>query len=184
MEGYLPAGVGPAGGISMSNFMKGAALALTAAACLAASSAAAQSAAAIEGVWKTTKVEVTGANPITIDNPAPSLYIFARGHYSNVADTSRTPRVAVTFKDPANPTDAEKLMKYAEWGPFAAQAGTYEVKGGMLIRHPIVAKNVGALTPADQSSEIKLAGNTLVISTKSPAGQPAREQHVTLTRVK
>jgi hypothetical protein len=168
----------------MSEFMGRAALALAAAICLGASSAAAQSAASIEGVWKTTSVVVTGENPFTVSSPQPSLYIFARGHYSNVSDTSRTPRTAVSFKDPANPTDAERLLKYAEWGPLAAQAGTYEVKGGTLIRHPIVAKNVAALSPADQSSEIKLTGDTLVITTKSSAGQPAREQSVTLTRVR
>ena len=168
----------------MSNFIRGAALALAAAACLAASSAAAQSAAAIEGVWKVTKVDATGANPMSLDSPAASIYMFYRGHYSNVADTGRTPRTAVSFADPAHPTDAEKLAKYAEWNSFGAQAGTYEVKGGMLIRHPIVAKNVGALTPPDQSSEIKLAGNTLVITTHALAGQPAREQHLTLTRIR
>lgn len=147
---------------------------------------AAGKAPSIEGVWRVTKVTATGANPMTIESPQPSLYIFARGHYSNVTDTSRTPRTgAPAFKDPAHPSDAEKLAKYDEWAPIAAQAGSYEVKGSTLVRHPIVAKNVGALAPGGTTDvEIKVTGNTLVMIAKSPAGAPAREQRVTLTRVK
>jgi hypothetical protein len=169
----------------MSNIARRATLALTAAICLSAASAAAQpSANSVEGVWKVTSAVATGANPVTNTSPQPSLYIFARGHYANVADNGRAARTAVTFADPAKPTDAEKLAKYDEWAPIGAQAGTYEVKGSTLIRHPIVAKNVGALTPPDQSSEITVTGDTLVITTKSPPGQPAREQRLTLTRVR
>jgi hypothetical protein len=66
----------------------------------------------------------------------------------------------------------------------AAQAGTYELKGATLIRHPIVAKNVAAIGPTGQSeSEIKITGDTLVMISKAPAGQPAREQRLTLVRV-
>jgi hypothetical protein len=169
----------------MSNVTQRVVLALAATACLAATSAAAQTASAVEGVWKTTNVVVTGANPLTITSPQPSLFIFARGHYINVADTSRTPRTAApAFADPANPTDAEKLAKYQEWAPLNAQGGSYELKGTTLTRHPLVAKNIAALTPADQIAEIELKGSTLVIITKSLPGQPAREQRVTMTRVK
>jgi hypothetical protein len=169
----------------MSDVTRAAALALAAVISLAAEPAAAQSASALEGVWKVTNVEVTGANPLSVKNPRPSLYIFARGHYSNVSETSTGPRTAAPqAADPANPTDAEKLAKYQEWSQFGAQAGTYEVKGSTLVRHPMVAKNVGALTPADQPAEFKLSGNTLVLVSKSPTGQPAREQRLTLMRVK
>ena len=146
---------------------------------------AAGKAASIDGVWKITSVTVTGANPMSNASPEASLYIFSHGHYVYVADTSRTPRTAASpAKDPANPTDAEKLAKYQEWGPVIAQAGTYEVKGATLIRLPTVAKNVSVIGPAGRAeSEIKLTGDTLVMITKSPAGQPAREQRLTLTRV-
>ena len=147
---------------------------------------AAGKAASIEGVWRITGVAITGADPLTISSPQPSLYIFARGHYANVADNGRTARTAApAFKDRAKPTDAEKLAKYDEWAPMAAQAGTYEVKGSTLIRHPIVAKNLAALEPgATPDVEIKVTANTLVMIAKAPAGQPAREQRVTFARVK
>jgi hypothetical protein len=157
---------------------------LTAAALLTAPQAALAAGKGLEGVWKVTDVIVTGANPLTNPSPQASVYMFAHGHYSQIADTSRTPRTAVTVKDPANPTDAEKLAKYGEWSPVAAQAGTYELKGATLIRHPIVAKNVAAIGPTGQSeSEIKITGDTLVMISKAPAGQPAREQRLTLVRV-
>lgn len=138
----------------------------------------------IEGVWKVTDVVATGANPMTNPSPQVSLYLFTHGHYSIVADSGRTPRTAVSVKDPANPTDAEKTAKYQEWAPVIAQAGTYEVKGATLVRVATVAKNVAAIGPAAQTeSEIKLTGDTLVLISKSPAGQPAREQRLTLVRV-
>jgi hypothetical protein len=169
----------------MSDFARAAAVALTAAVCLAASPVQAQPASAIEGVWKVSRVDVTGANPLTVADPRPGLYIFARGHYSNVNETGSGPRTAAPpANDPANPTDAEKLARYQEWAPFAAQAGTYEVKGSTLVRHPMVAKNLVALTPPDQAAEFKLSGDTLVITTRSQPGQPAREQRLTLTRVR
>jgi hypothetical protein len=145
---------------------------------------AAGKAPSIEGVWKVTDVTVTGANPMANPSPQASLYIFSHGHYVYVADTSRTPRTTASVKDPANPTDAEKVAKYQEWSPVVAQGGTYVVKGATLIRQPTVAKNVAAIGPEGKAeSEIKLTGNTLVMISKSPAGQPAREQRLTLTRV-
>jgi hypothetical protein len=145
---------------------------------------AAGKAPSIEGVWRLTDVTAIGANPMAIPSPQPSLYIFSHGHYVYVADTSRTPRTAVSAKDPASPTDAEKVAKYQEWGPVVAQGGTYEVKGATLIRQPTVAKNVAAIGPEGRAeAEIRLTETTLVMISKSPPGQPAREQRLTLTRV-
>jgi hypothetical protein len=145
---------------------------------------AAGKAPSIEGVWKITDVTATGANPMANPSPQANLYIFSHGHYSVVADSGRAPRTSASVKDPANPTDAEKLAKYQEWAPLTAQAGTYELKGKTLTRLPTVAKNVSVIGPEGKAeSEIKLTGNTLVMISKAPAGQPAREQRLTLTRV-
>ena len=35
----------------------------------------------IEGVWKVTRVVVTGDNPKTWDNPQATVWIFSRGYY-------------------------------------------------------------------------------------------------------
>jgi len=141
--------------------------------------------ASIDGVWKITHVEITGANPLKVDHPMESLYLFTKGHYAVVQVTGETPRTASpAFKDPAKPTDAEKLARYEEWTRFGAQAGTYEVKGAKLVRTPLVAKAVSAVTDGAFDTDLKLTGDTMVLTGHARAGQPARDTAITLTRVK
>jgi len=130
-----------------------------------------------EGVWKATRFVVTGANARTDTNPQPSLLIFYRGYYSIVRDNSREPRKqAPDPKDPAKPTDAEKIAKYDEWAPFAASAGTYEVKGNTLITHNVLAKQVKGVTKTEEAT-IKFEGDSFV------AGAPDSDTQITYTRV-
>ncbi len=169
----------------MSLHVKPAAV-LAAAMLLAATGAQAKGkTASIEGVWRTTDVVITGANPLTLHSPQESLTIFSHGHYAAVSNQGDKPRTAsAPLATPGKPTDAEKLARYEEWAPVGAQAGTYTLKGGKLTRTPIVAKNVGAVTTGAYESDVKLTGDTLVLTTSAAAGQPARVQTVTLTRVK
>jgi len=75
------------------------------------------------------------------------LFIFTKGYYSSLAVRARQPRPAVApAKDPGNLTDAEKIARYEQWSQFTANSGTYEVKGSMLLLHPLVAKNVEVMT--------------------------------------
>lgn len=140
----------------------------------------------LEGVWKVTRIVTTGANAATNAAPQPSLVIFAGGHYSYLSVNSNAPRPDVAApKDPNKLTDAEKIARYDMWNPFTAQSGTYATKGSTLTRRPLVAKNVNVMTtnpPIVQ--EFTLQGNTLVLVTKSAAGQPASETRTTLTRVR
>lgn len=139
----------------------------------------------IEGVWRITEVVTTGANAVNNTSPQPSLVIFTRGHYSYLSVNGTTPRPAVAAaKDPANLTDAEKIARFAQWNPFTAQSGTYEVQGTTMTRRPVVAKNVAVMTTNPPIvEEFTLDGDTLVLVTKSAAGQPASETRTTLTRV-
>jgi hypothetical protein len=157
--------------------------ALAATALLAPAAAFAQ-AASIEGVWKLTRIERTGANPLTLANPQPGYTIYSHGYYATVTDNSTTPRKASPPpKDPNNPSDADKLARFDEWAPTQAQAGTYELKGATLTRHPQVAKNVNAMA-SPNVQEITIKGNTLTMVSQAPAGQPPGTQTVTMTRVK
>lgn len=147
--------------------------------------ALAQTASPIDGVWKIAEVVTTGANAATNANPQQSLIIFARGHYSwiNINGTTTRPQ-APAAKDPANPTDAEKLARFEEWNPLTAQSGTYETKGSTLSRRALVAKNVGAMNAKNPNvQEFKIEGNTLWLTSRSPAGQPASETRTKFTRV-
>jgi hypothetical protein len=87
----------------------------------------------------------------------------AKTHYSTTTDTAAQPRPAATFKVPGKPT-LEELQ--TQWGPFAANAGTYELVGTTLTRHAMVAKNPAAQGGKTFSrATIKLDGNNLWITT-------------------
>jgi hypothetical protein len=139
----------------------------------------------LEGVWKIVELTTTGANASTIGNPQPSLVIFTKGYYSYLSVTSEGPRPQFApAKDPNNLTDAEKIARYAQWNPFTANAGTYEVKGKTIIRHPLVAKNESVMAKNSSfEGEFRLDGNTLWAVTKAPPGQPAGETRIKLKRV-
>jgi hypothetical protein len=142
----------------------------------------------VEGVWKVAEVVTPGATPAdkatTITSPQPGLLIFTKSHYSSTLVTGGEARPATEPpKDPQHLTDAEKLARYEQWSRFAANAGTYEIKGSTIIRRPMVAKNPNVMdgtTPI--TSEYKLDGaNTLWLT---PTGdRAATEPRVKYTRV-
>lgn len=145
--------------------------------------AAAQSVPALQGAWRVTEVVVTGANASTNSSPQPGLYVFTRQHYSIITVGGTTARKSPPApKDPAKPTDAEKLAQYDVWNPFTANSGTYQVAGNTLTTRPLVAKNPGVMG-GTQTREFKIDGNTLTLIQKSPAGQPASETRTKLTRL-
>jgi hypothetical protein len=118
-----------------------------------AANAAAQGTPSIEGVWKVAQRITPAGNAraqgvaVVQDNPLPSVLIFTKHYYSDIIETGGQPRPAVP--PPANRaqlTDAEKIAWYNQWRPFTAHSGTYEIAGSVLIRHPIVAKNIDVMT--------------------------------------
>jgi hypothetical protein len=156
--------------------------ALAAAAVLAPHAALAQ-ANGLDGVWKLTSIVRTGSQPVNLTSPAPGYTFYARGHYATITDNSPARRTAAPApKDPANPTDADRLAKFAEWSPMQAQAGTYVLKGATLTRTPEVAKNAGQIGQPNVQ-EITIKGDTLTMVSQAPAGQTGT-QTVTMTRVK
>ncbi|MBV8379945.1 MAG: hypothetical protein JO369_04165 [Paucibacter sp.] len=133
---------------------------------------------ALEGVWKITKVAKTGANMGADVHPQPSLLIFYRGYYSVIRDNSSEPRKpSPRPKDPKNLTEAEKIARYEEWAPFMASGGTYEVEGGKVITHNVVAKQVNGMTLTEEAM-IQFDGDTF--DTISPNG----DKYITYTRVR
>ena len=152
-----------------------------------ASVAFAQTKLPVEGVWKIAERIVPGTNPlakgvtITNTNP-PSLIIFTRGYYSQVYLGSTESRAAFErAKDRQNLTDAEKIVRFEQWKPLFANAGTYEINGSTLTIRPIVAKNARQMN-GSHAAEFKLEGlNTLwLIPT---AEESAIEPRIKLTRL-
>jgi hypothetical protein len=113
---------------------------------LAGAGTPAQSAqSSIQGVWRVVEANVTGPGARTIPfTERPNLTIFTAQHYSRVevqADGARP-----VLADVAKAT-ADELR--AVWGPFVAEAGTYELTPGNSITvHPIASKNPAVMGSA------------------------------------
>jgi hypothetical protein len=93
----------------------------------------------IQGVWQLVEATITGPGARTIAFPEPrrNLIIFTARHYSRVEDQSEKPRPILPEVAKAS---AEELR--AAWGPFVAEAGTYETAAdSQLTMRPIAAKN-------------------------------------------
>src|SRR5262245_37508060 len=102
---------------------------------------ASDSKSAFEGVWKTVEVTVPGPTPQTF-RAAATLAIFHGKHYSRVEVHAEGARPLL--KDPAT-ASADELR--ATWGPFIAEAGTFEVTGENIVAmQAMVAKNPAAMT--------------------------------------
>jgi hypothetical protein len=124
---------------------------------------AAQSAqSSIQGVWKIVEATTTGPGARTIPfGERPNLTIITAKHYSRVEVQADGPRPAIA--DVAKAT-ADELR--AVWGPFVAEAGTYEVApNGLVTMRPIASKNPAVMGPnVFITYAYKIEGNTLSLT--------------------
>jgi hypothetical protein len=136
----------------------------------ALAAALAQDAAAdLEGAWRVVEVATTGPGARTVGAPQPGLLLFTDGHYSYTLINGDQPRPAPS----PGLASAEQLL--AAWGPFAANAGTYEVSGSTMIRRPIVAKSPSAMGPGVFNEyTFRLSADTLWVATVGTETGPSR----------
>ena len=141
----------------------------------------------IEGVWKGVSAVRTGANASTNPSRLPMLLIYTRGHFAvvaqdnEVAQPRRQAPAPPPLKTPGKPTDAEKIALYDFWAPVIANAGSYEVKGNMVIQRQMVGK--GALAVNTWEFRLEDGGKTYIEIGKAAPGQPASEIRRTYTRL-
>jgi len=141
---------------------------------------AADSRAAFEGVWRTVEVVVPGPTPQTFRSPA-TLAIFHGKHYSRVEVHAEAARPVL--KNPAT-ASADELR--AVWGPFVAEAGTFEITGtNVVAMQAMVAKDPAAMTNSAMSVyTYQRSGDTLTLTqTRTPAGPSAVPVTIKLERV-
>lgn len=124
-----------------------------------------QSKPSLQGVWRIVEVTITNpnANPAglgkgTHTEVQPGLLIVSGKHYSLTPDTAGKPRPTTPMKVPQKPTHEEMQ---SQWGPFQANAGTYEISGTTLTLRPIVAKNPAFQAKGVSRYTIKLDGQNL-----------------------
>jgi hypothetical protein len=136
--------------------------------------------AAVQGVWRTLEVVVPGATGRTF-KPEATLAIFHGRHYSRVEVHAELPRPLL-----ADPATAPADLLRAVWGPFAAEAGTFELSGSDVITmRATVAKNPAAMREGAASVyTYRREGNRLTLTeVRTPAGPSAQPITITLTRV-
>jgi hypothetical protein len=136
--------------------------------------------APIQGVWRTLEVVVPGPAGGTF-KPAATLAIFQGRHYSRVEVHSQQPRPLLD-----NPAAASADQLRAVWGPFAGEAGTFELSGNDVITmRATVAKNPAVMTPGASSVyTYRREGDVLTLTqVRTHAGPSANPIAVKLTRV-
>ena len=124
----------------------------------------------IQGVWQAVEVTIPGPAPrtITIPQPRPNLVILTARHYSRVQVEAEGPRPVLAD---AMKATAEELR--TTWGPFAAEAGTYEVVGNSITMRPVAAKNPAAMAPgAFTTWSYKMEMNTLWVTSERNQNGP------------
>jgi hypothetical protein len=115
----------------------------------------------LEGVWREAEIVVTGANPSSIPNPQPSLYIFTSAHYAMLGTVGDKPRQLHKALDATND---EKIAAY---NSFFGNAGTYEVAGDTVTIRPVVARMPNFMAGGSQKLQFRLDGETLWLTGKS-----------------
>jgi hypothetical protein len=124
----------------------------------------------IQGVWQVVEVTMPGSTPatITIPEPRPNLMIISARHYSRVQVEAEAPRPVIADVAKAS---ADQLR--ATWGPFVGEAGTYDIKGNLIMMRPVAAKNPAAMIHgAFTTWSFKLTGDTLVVTAEGNQNGP------------
>ncbi len=136
----------------------------------------------IQGVWQAVEVTIPGPTKrtILIPEPRPNLTVITARHYSRVQVEAEGARPSV-----ADVTTASADELRAAWGPFYAEAGTYEVSGNLITLRAVAAKNPAAMTPgAFTTWSFKMEGNTLLVTAERNQNGPIADPvTVTLRRV-
>lgn len=98
----------------------------------------------IQGVWRVVEATITGPSARTISfADRPNLTIITDKHYSRVEVQADGPRPVLSDVAKAS---ADELR--AVWGPFVAEAGTYEATpDGLITMRPIASKNPAVMGP-------------------------------------
>jgi len=124
---------------------------------------------AVIGVWRVSELTVTGPNARKVTNPQPSVVIFTQRYFSIDEVTSNAPRPELP------PSDKRTDKQIADaFGPFIAQAGTYEIKGNEITYKRIAAKNPATMRSGDFIVDtFKMEGkNTLWVTSKTNQNEP------------
>jgi hypothetical protein len=124
----------------------------------------------IQGVWRIAEANIPDQRPEpSCFRSRPNLTIITAKHYSRVEVQADGPRPI-----PADVAKATADELRAAWGPFVAEAGTYEVTAGnQITMRPIAAKSPAAMVPgAFIAYSYKLEGDTMWLTQQKNQNGP------------
>ena len=109
------------------------------------------------GVWKLVhRTSPAGEGSEVTD---PNLLIYTEGYYASLGGSADREEL------PEEPTDEQRL---AAWGPFGANAGSYEVRSNERHSTVIIAKNPNAIG-AERVATFVVEGNSLTVTQSNGA---------------
>ena len=113
----------------------------------------------IYGVWQVVEQTIDGRTLSGV-NLGLGFHIYTPKYFAVVRESGTPLRPA-----PGNADTATAAQLLAAWGPFVAQAGTYEMSGDMVTERVLVAKDVANMQSggAGVARRYRLEGNTLTI---------------------
>jgi hypothetical protein len=122
----------------------------------------------LDGAWR--MVEIREANG-TVSRTQPGIRVFKDGYFGLVRVNGTSPRPA-TIPPNATPEEAMAVL-----GPFAAQAGTFEVSGQTVTERSLVAKNPAGMAPGNFARiNWRIRGDSLWMTLVESQTGPATDQ--------
>ena len=131
---------------------------------------------ALNGAWRATEVVVTGGEGAGTYTDVDSLIIFSEEHYSVFSNVGERPEV------PEGTGRLSDELALASFRTFRANAGRYNVSGGRLTRHFMLARNPRAVGVSVES-EYERRGDTLIITTTNEQGVTTRTTYIRAERL-
>ena len=118
----------------------------------------------IYGVWQVVEQTIDGR---TLSGVSLGLgfHVYTPKYFAVIRETEAPPRAAL-----ASPNTATAAELLAAWGPFVAQAGTYEMSGDTVTERVLVAKDVTNMQKAGVMRRYRVEGNTLTIEPSRSGG--------------
>jgi hypothetical protein len=135
------------------------------------------------GVWRLAEIDDAGPKAKKNVSPQPGVVIFVPRYYSVNVITSDAARAELP-RGELNKLPAKQIID--AFGPFAAEAGTYEVKGNEITYKRITAQNPNAMRAGNYSVDtFRFEGkDTLWLTGKSNQDGPeSNPQTVKLMRM-
>lgn len=138
----------------------------------------------VYGVWQVVE-QTSDGRTLSGSNLGLGFHIYTPKYFAVVRESGSSPRPRADNADRAADRAADgatAAQLLAAWGPFVAQAGTYEMTGDLVTERVLVAKDVANMQPsAETVRRYRLEGNTLTIEPSRDAG--ARGVTLKLIRV-